>query len=264
VPRLIIFGATGSLGGHVVRLALAAGHQVTVSVRDPSRLPPEVRSRLTVLQGDLGALAPSAIAGSIMGQDALINCAGRVTDGQAFVELVDRLVTAVESSPKATQPVCWFLAGAALLDFDESGRRGIDLPKLRSTYWPHGANFERIRRSGLDWRILCPGPMTEDPALGRGALRVSLDRLPVRVPKLARVLPGPLILPVFAYLMPQMIVPYADAAAVMLANLRPGDEMSCHRVGLVLPKGMRGRKSRWDGKRRDAVADGDRLVQRLH
>ena len=53
----------------------------------------------------------------------------------------------------------------------------------------------------------------------------------------------PLFLPVFASLIPQMIVPYADAAALMLANLDRGHAMSRHRVGLALPVGMRERKS---------------------
>ena len=38
-----------------------------------------------------------------------------------------------------------------------------------------------------------------------------------------------------------MIVPYADAAALMLANLDRRNAMSRHRVGLALPEGMRGR-----------------------
>ena len=41
MSRLLILGATGSLGRHVLRQALAAGHDVTVFVRTPSKLPPE-------------------------------------------------------------------------------------------------------------------------------------------------------------------------------------------------------------------------------
>jgi uncharacterized protein YbjT (DUF2867 family) len=41
MSRLLILGATGSLGRHVLRQALAAGHEVTVFVRTPSKLPPE-------------------------------------------------------------------------------------------------------------------------------------------------------------------------------------------------------------------------------
>ena len=41
MSRLLILGATGSLGRHVLRQALAAGHDVTVFVRTPSKLPPK-------------------------------------------------------------------------------------------------------------------------------------------------------------------------------------------------------------------------------
>ena len=141
------------------------------------------------------------------------------------------------------QPVCWFMAGAALLDIGASRQRGVELPNVKSTYWPHAINFERLCRSGLDWRLLCPGPMVEEPALGLSRLRVSLDVLPVHVPAFARAIPRTLLLPAFASLIPQMIVPYADAAALMLANLDRENPMARHRVGLALPVGMRGRNS---------------------
>ena len=172
MSRLLILGATGSLGRHVLGQAVAAGHDVTVFVRTPSKLPPEVSGRVSVHTGDLGTSVPRDL---IEGQDALINCAGHVAGGETFVALIDRLVTAVDSLPVPEQPVCWFLAGAALLDLDPSGRRGVDLPKVKSTYWPHRVNFERLGRSRLDWRLLCPGPMVDEPALGLDRLR-DLDR----------------------------------------------------------------------------------------
>jgi hypothetical protein len=62
-----------------------------------------------------------------------------------------------------------------------------------------------------------------------------------------------LFLPIFACLIPQMIVPYADAAALMLANLDPGAAMARHRVGVALAPGMRGKKARWAAKPRAAA-----------
>jgi hypothetical protein len=245
MARMVILGATGKLGRHVLRRALAAGHEVTVLVRDPSRLPGDMRSAVAVHVGDLDVLESDPLAHLIGGQDVLVNCAGHVADGRGFVNLIDRVVGSVGSLSPAARPVCWFLAGAALLDIDASGRRGVDLPRLKSTYWPHRANLERLARSSLDWRLLCPGPMVEEPPLGLGRLRVSLDGLPVRIPPLARLLPGPLLLPLFAGLVPQMIVPYADAAALMLSNIEGGDGMTRRRVGLALPVGMRGRKPQW-------------------
>jgi uncharacterized protein len=230
MSRLLILGATGLLGRHVLRQAVGAGHDVTVFVRTPAKLSPEVRERVSVHTGDLGALVPLDF---VRGQDALINCAGHVADGNTFVGLVDRLVTSVDTLPEAEQPVCWLVAGAALLDIDSSGRRGVELPKVKATYWPHGVNLERLGRSRLDWRLLCPGPMVDESAFGLDRLRISLDALPVQVPAFAPALP------VFASLIPQMIVPYADAAALMLANLDRGNAMSRRRVGLALPVGMR-------------------------
>jgi uncharacterized protein len=81
-------------------------------------------------------------------------------------------------------------------------------------------------------------------------MRISLDRVPVPIPGLARFLPGAMLLPFFVYRIPEMIVSYADAAALMLANLTPSGKISRHRVGLALPVGMRGKKKRWTAKAR--------------
>jgi uncharacterized protein len=133
MARVIILGATGALGRHVLRQAVAAGHDVTVFVRTPSKLLPDVRDRVSVHAGDLSTHVPLDL---IRGQDALISCAGHVADGEAFVGLVDRLVTGVDSLPVEEQPVCWFMAGAALLDIGASMQRGVELPNVKATYWP--------------------------------------------------------------------------------------------------------------------------------
>ncbi len=99
-------------------------------------------------QADLARTSVSALAAILRDHDAvIISAAGLVTEGQIFVDLVDRIVTGLESLPEKDRPVCWFMAGAALLDLDDRGRRGVDLPRVASTYWPHRANFDRIRRN---------------------------------------------------------------------------------------------------------------------
>jgi hypothetical protein len=248
MSRIIILGASGSLGRHVAEAALASGHEVSVVVRTPGKLPASWRDRVRIHQADLMSLPAPQLAALVSGHDALINTAGMVSDGDTFVALVDHIVTSIEQIEPARRPVCWLLAGAGLLDIADTGRRGLDLPGVRKTYWPHGRNFERLKVSTLDWRLLCPGPMVEGPGVGLGRLRVSLDQLPVSVPTVARRLPGVLLVPLFASRIPEMIVPYIDAAALMLNNLGPGGAMSRHRVGLALPLGMRGKKPRWSAR----------------
>jgi putative NADH-flavin reductase len=243
--NLLVLGATGALGTHVARQALAAGHRVTALVRNPAKLAPDLQGRVAVQVADLASATPAELAAAMRGHTALINTAGHVTDGDGFVQLVDRIASAAEGLEPGAQPVCWFLAGAGLLALDAKGRRGLDLPKVRTTYWPHARNHERLLRSPLEWRLLCPGPMADAPGVGVDRLRVSTENLPVQMPGFMASLPDLLALVLFARRMPEMIVPYADAAALMLQHLSPGGPMARQCVGLALPVGMKGHKAQW-------------------
>ena len=56
MARIIILGATGSLGRHVAEQAVAANHEVSALVRTPAKLPADLRDRVTVHQADIAAL----------------------------------------------------------------------------------------------------------------------------------------------------------------------------------------------------------------
>lgn len=71
--RLIIFGATGGTGGHVVQQALNVGHEVTAIVRDPARLTlghPALRVEV------VDVFDPVSLKRSMSGQDAVITAVG--------------------------------------------------------------------------------------------------------------------------------------------------------------------------------------------
>ena len=59
--KLVIFAATGGIGRALVDQALAAGHEVTAAVRNPSNLPAGVRG----VQVDLSAPDPAAIESAV-------------------------------------------------------------------------------------------------------------------------------------------------------------------------------------------------------
>lgn len=238
MSKILILGATGSLGRHVVQQAISADHKVSILVRRPSSVPAEVQKKVEVYQADISEMSTIALADIFRNYDVVIDTAGNVADGQVFIDLTSHIVTALESIPEKERPVSWFMAGAALLDLVEGGPKGVDLPLVMSTYWPHRVNFDRIRQTTLDWRILCPGPMVAHPPLGLARMRISLDRLPVQMPAPLKFQPEELALHFFAYRIPEMIISFADAAALILANIAPNGEMSRHRIGLALPVDM--------------------------
>jgi putative NADH-flavin reductase len=72
--RVVVFGATGPTGRHLISQALAAGHEVTAVARDPAALLP--RPGLTVAAAD--ALDPAAVekAVSTAAPDAVLSALG--------------------------------------------------------------------------------------------------------------------------------------------------------------------------------------------
>ena len=76
--KILVMGASGKTGHEVVRQALAAGHEVTAFVRDPSRL--ELRApRMTVATGD--ARSADDLRRALAEQDAVISALGGTAKG---------------------------------------------------------------------------------------------------------------------------------------------------------------------------------------
>jgi putative NADH-flavin reductase len=76
--NITIFGATGALGSECLRQALEGGHDVTVLVRSPDKLPTEARLRVDVVEGN-------ALDG-----EAVRRALSRDTDAVLFAIGIDR------------------------------------------------------------------------------------------------------------------------------------------------------------------------------
>lgn len=73
--KISLFGATGSVGSECLKQCLDKGHQVTVLVRTPDKIPPEIRSQITLIQGD--ALNYNDVVSAIpTGTDAVLFAIG--------------------------------------------------------------------------------------------------------------------------------------------------------------------------------------------
>ncbi|CAM5321404.1 hypothetical protein SVIOM74S_00301 [Streptomyces violarus] len=72
--KLLILGATGPTGRHVVDLALRSGDQVTALVRHPAALG-DLADQVTLLAGD--ATSRRDVSTALAGQDAVVAALGR-------------------------------------------------------------------------------------------------------------------------------------------------------------------------------------------
>jgi uncharacterized protein YbjT (DUF2867 family) len=114
MTKIIVLGASGALGEHVAQQAVDAGHEVSVAVRRPSKLPASWRDKVEVHKADIATLSLNHLGAHLGGHDVAINPAGSVSDGDRFVTLVAHIVNGLEIIDPANRPVAWFVAGAGL------------------------------------------------------------------------------------------------------------------------------------------------------
>lgn len=73
--KVTLFGATGSLGSQCLVQSLSAGHDVTVLVRSPGKLPLSLRDKVNVVQGD-GLLGDDVARAMPESTEAVMFCIG--------------------------------------------------------------------------------------------------------------------------------------------------------------------------------------------
>jgi len=168
MKKLLVLGATGGTGRHVVSQALEAGHAVTAYVRDPVKL--EVKhERLQVVAG---AIADDAkgLREAMQGQQAVISALGRGPSLQSD-HVIQRCVPPMLSSMKAD--------GVDRLIFTSAigvGEAYTEAPLfskilirvlLKDIYADKLIGEKLIRNSELDWTIVQPAGLTNGPLTRR-------------------------------------------------------------------------------------------------
>jgi uncharacterized protein YbjT (DUF2867 family) len=200
--KILVMGASGKTGREVVRQALAADHEVTAFVRDPSRL--EVREpRLSVVRGDVRSV--DDLRRALAGQDAVISTlGGRAKDAM--------------TSPLGGKPSGGVMEASTAALIEAAGEAGVHRVVMMSTFMlapnfragilkplalyykgmndDKRAGEEALRKSRLDWTIVYATRLTDGERTGR-------ERL----------------VPVTEIVTPHNNVSRPDAAAFLLAQL---------------------------------------------
>jgi len=165
--KVIVFGATGTVGKQFVREALNGGCQVTAFARTPEKLEIE-HQKLSIYRGD--ALDAAAVADAVRGHDAVVVTLGASASWKSKIRSegtrnvidamkrygVQRLVCqstigAHESWGNLNLFWKWIMFGAL----------------LRAALKDHEKQEDLVRASGLNWTLVRPSAFTDGPAEGK-------------------------------------------------------------------------------------------------
>ncbi|HEV7980861.1 NAD(P)-binding oxidoreductase [Amycolatopsis sp.] len=165
--KITVFGATGGIGGHVVRQALEAGQQVTAVVRDPARL--DVRhERLDVVTADV--MDPAAIADAVKGRDAVITSLGARDLKPSTVARDSARSIMAAMTRTGTRRLLVVSNSGMIREGDGFFVRTLVKPVvgrvLREPWADMAAMEELIFASDLDWTIVRPPRLTDGELTG--------------------------------------------------------------------------------------------------
>ena len=182
--RVLILGATGSVGRLVTGEALARGHEVTALVRDPERLG-ELARQVRVVTGN--ALDAGAVARGVEGQEAVLYVlgAGNVRRTRLFSDSMRILIAAMRQ-----HGVRRLIAVTGVGAGDTKGHGGFLYDRILYPLFTKGVYADKdrqeslIRESGLDWTIVRPASFrNRTPA---GPLQTETDVTGVTLRKIGR------------------------------------------------------------------------------
>jgi putative NADH-flavin reductase len=159
-----------------VRQAIAAGHEVTAVVRDPTKLPAD--ERLEVVVADI--MEPASIADAVANRDAVVSSMGSREGLKPTSVCEDSARSIVEAMHRTGSKRLVVVSGSGpFVEGDGFVMRYIAKP-IAGRILKHGfADFVAmetvVRASGLDWTIVRPPRLTDKPVTGRYRTRADLN-----------------------------------------------------------------------------------------
>ena len=176
--KITLFGATGALGTECLRQSLEAGHEVTVLVRTPSKLPDDLADRVTIVPGD--ALDGADVAAAITPEtEAILFAIG--IDKKSPEDLCTNVTRHIlrEMQRHGIKRMVWCGGGSTLVEDDviTFGARFVEFfantfMGLRHRDKAHQLELLKSHPE-IDWVGIRPLQMNQGPK--RGVYRVGFD-----------------------------------------------------------------------------------------
>jgi uncharacterized protein YbjT (DUF2867 family) len=174
VPKILVLGATGPTGRHIVSQAVNRGYDVTVLVRSPEKAADMKGAKIVV--GD--ARDEKALRQAIKGRDAVISALGTPASPFREVTLLSAATRALTAAMKA-EGVSRLIAITGIGAGDSAGHGGFLVDNiifpliLRKVYADKDRQEAVIKNSSLDWTIVRPAVLNNKPP--RNAIRTLTD-----------------------------------------------------------------------------------------
>ena len=168
--KITVFGATGGIGGNVVRQALDAGHKVAAVVRDPARFDVSHPALEVAAVADL--TDPEVLRPVLETSDAAISGVGPRTrkDGPVASSTTRGILRAMEASGVRRFVAVSAVPVGPVPKGESFVNRRILLPFInafaRDVYVDLAEMEDEIRRSATEWTIVRPPKLTNKPLAG--------------------------------------------------------------------------------------------------
>lgn len=177
--KIVVFGASGRTGKHLIEQALEQGHDVTAFARTPDKI--IIRSqRLKIVKGDIHDAAP--VGQAVKNQDVVLCALGR-NQGEAVTALAEgtqNILRAIQahgirriinvSAAGFMGERADFLVGKVLFAFFDR--------YLQELFTSMRLQHEAIVSSDLEWIAVRPFLLDEGPR--KGGYRIALEGIPSR------------------------------------------------------------------------------------
>lgn len=166
--RILLLGATGRVGSHLLKLAIDDGHQITAFVRDPSRLKSSSKN-ITVFTGN--ARNKDDIVAAAPHHDIIISALG--TDGaETLSESMPHVISAMKLHninriiTVGTAGILQSRISPELYRYQSSETKRRT-PKAVRAARDHQMAYEQLANSEVVWTVVCPTYLPDEERQGK-------------------------------------------------------------------------------------------------
>ncbi len=162
--KVIIFGASGTVGKHLIQQALEQGHEVSTFSRDISKLNEFDHPKLYKIQGDV--LHKEAVEKAIIGKEAVIVVLGAGANRKSVVRSIgtQHIIQAMEKTG-INRLICQSTLGAgnSYSNLNFFWKYIMFGWFLKPVFLDHQQQERFVTQSNLNWTIVRPGAFTDGP-----------------------------------------------------------------------------------------------------